>query len=127
MEWLNTGIRALITLALVGVVMWCLILVSNQLFAGAFTDSAGNTVDPHQRAKDLLLVVMPLVTTVLGFWFGTRDQDRVRASAAVQVEQAENRAAAAIDKLTTVTAVSTEPDLLPRARTLRPDLFAPNS
>ncbi|MDQ2707546.1 MAG: hypothetical protein M3Z25_07870 [Actinomycetota bacterium] len=79
---------------------------------GVNTGSGNIVVDEYQRAKDILLVVHPLVTTTFGFWFGAQGKD-----------QAQTRADQAHQQLTAVVAASTDPEILQKAKTSSPHAF----
>jgi hypothetical protein len=113
MERLNAVARAAFTAALVLVTIWWLVEVSSRLGTAPTKDDDGNIiVDEYQRAKDILLVVLPLLTTAIGYWFGAQGKDEAEAKA--QKSQEETKA---------VIAASTDPQLLPRARELYPRAF----
>lgn len=106
METLNAWIRGVVTVLLVlGVGAW-LFVVSLKLGTVPVVDSAGNVIlDEYQRAKDILLVVLPLVTTAMGYWFGAQGKDK-----------AEDRADKAVEEKAAVLAATGDPALLERVR-----------
>jgi hypothetical protein len=112
-EFFKTLVRAIITLLLMAAAAWWLVEVATRLGMTPTKDQDGNIVlDEYQRAKDILLVVLPLVTTALGYWFGSQGKER-----------AEDEANKAKDKLTAVAATSSDPELLANARRLYPTSF----
>jgi hypothetical protein len=71
METLSTWIRGAFTLLLLVLTVWWLTVVASKLGNKPQVDESGAvTLDEFQRAKDILLVVLPLLTTALGYWFG---------------------------------------------------------
>jgi hypothetical protein len=112
METWNTIIRALLTLVLLVASLWWLGEVAGLLSTAPETDTVGNViVDPYQRSKDILLVVLPLLTTALGHWFGAAGKAK-----------AEDKADAAIQQLHEVLDVGSG-DLLPKAKENNPRAF----
>ena len=71
----------------------------------------GNVVDQYQRAKDILLVVLSLVSTTFGYWFGVHGKER-----------AEDRADKAQTKLNAVVS-NAPPEALEQARQKYPEAF----
>jgi hypothetical protein len=70
-----------LTIILLALVTWWLWLVALRLSIAPTKDSAGNVLDQYQRAKDILLVILPLSTTALGYWFGVQGKDKAEAQA----------------------------------------------
>jgi hypothetical protein len=113
MDRLKTNMRFVLTMLLFGLAVWWLIEVASLLGAAPTKDGQGTVVvDRYQRAKDILLVVLPLVATALGYWFGAQGK-----------EQEQQRAESARKQLDAVVAASSEPDLLQRARASYPTAF----
>jgi hypothetical protein len=74
--------RVLITTGLFLFVAWWLFVVSGHLGDAPVVDKQGNVVmDEFQRTKDILLVVLPLLTTALGYWFGSEGKDKAEDAA----------------------------------------------
>ena len=74
--------RVLITAGLFLFVAWWLYAVWHHLGDVPVVDSNGNVVvDEFQRTKDILLVVLPLLTTALGYWFGSEGKDKAEENA----------------------------------------------
>ncbi|MEU0794894.1 hypothetical protein ABZ342_32950 [Amycolatopsis sp. NPDC005961] len=82
-------------------------------------NSDGTTVDQFQRAKDILLVVLPLLTTALGYWFGSAGRQQAEDKA----DQAHDVAGKTQRKLESVLASSTEQNLLEKAMVKDPEAF----
>ncbi|WP_433562959.1 hypothetical protein ACQP1O_36925 [Nocardia sp. CA-151230] len=116
-------IRAAITLVLLGFTAWWLGVVASDLDVMPARDSAGDVVDSYQRAKDILLVVLPLLTSALGYWFGVAGRAQAEAKA-VQADAAAERTNL---QLKTVLDTSTEPGLLDKARRQYPEAFEATS
>jgi hypothetical protein len=74
--------RVLITTGLFVFVAWWLFVVAGHLGDSPLVDKQGNVVmDEFQRTKDILLVVLPLLTTALGYWFGSEGKDKAEDAA----------------------------------------------
>jgi hypothetical protein len=82
-------------------------------------DDDGQTLDTYQRAKDVLLVVLPLLTTALGYWFGAAGRESAEAKASAALSEAKRTQ----QKLEGVLGSSREQDLLSKAQALYPDAF----
>jgi hypothetical protein len=80
----------LVTMLSFSIVVWVLYFVLTNL-GTVPTPAVGSkrAVDPYQNAKDILLVVFPLATAAIGFWFGSDG----KAKAQDQAAQAQNTAA----------------------------------
>ena len=119
MEKFGTWVRALLTFALlVGVALW-LVEVASTIGIPVVKSSDGTVFDQFERAKDVLAVITPLLTTALGYWFGSagRQEAQTTASAArAEADQAHRRLAGVLDS-------SSEPGLLAKARVADPDAF----
>lgn len=112
--------RPILTLIVVALSAWWLLEVSRRLGTAPTLDSEGNiTVDEFQRAKDILLVVLPLTTITLGYWFGAQG----KTAAETKADAAEKKAEEASAALTAVVATSTQPDLLRQAQQQYPQAF----
>src|SRR5262245_2336795 len=82
----KTNLRFVLTLLLFALAVWWLIELAFQLGTAPTIDAQGKiVVDKFQRAKDILLVVLPLVTSALGYWFGAqgKEQEQERAESAL--------------------------------------------
>lgn len=112
MEIFNLVVRAVLTVFILAITAWWLVLVGAKLGIAPVKDATGSVLDEYQRAKDILLVVLPLVTTAFGYWFGARGKDK-----------AEDDAAVARRELTAVLATSDNPKLLRQSRENYPDMF----
>jgi hypothetical protein len=74
--------RVVITAGLFVFVAWWLVVVSRHLGDAPSVNANGDVVlDEFQRTKDILLVVLPLLTTALGYWFGSEGKDKAEESA----------------------------------------------
>src|SRR4051812_50174396 len=81
--------RVLITTGLFVFVAWWLFVVAGHLGDSPVVDQQGNVVmDEFQRTKDILLVVLPLLTTALGDWFGSGGKDKGGGAAQEGAEKA---------------------------------------
>lgn len=113
MEKLGIWLRGFFTFVILGLAIWGFGVTWASMGSAPIRDAAGNvTVDSFQRAKDVLLVVLPLVTTCFGYWFGTQGR-----------EKAEKREQAANEKFNAVIATSKDPAILAEARLKYPEAF----
>ena len=85
------AVGAIIATVLTGaIVIWWLILVANRLGMKPELDNAGNVVlDQYGRAKDILLVVLPLFSAAVAYWVGssgTQDAKKEAAGAKKQLD-----------------------------------------
>lgn len=120
MERVNTIIRAFFTGLIFVMTLWWFYEVAHRLDTAPTTDAEGHVIlDEYGRAKDILLVVLPLLTTVVGYWFGALGKEKADEKAA----QAEERAEAAKARTEAIAMVSSEPDLLRKAQQQYPDAF----
>src|SRR5580765_7846479 len=64
------------------IVFWWLIVVAYHVGSAPVTNSSGAvTLDTFQRTKDILLVVLPLATTAVGFWIGNQSATQAQQTA----------------------------------------------
>lgn len=118
-DW-GTRIRGVITALLLGLVFWWLVVVAANLDSVPRVNAKGQVLlDEFQRSKDILLVVLPLLTTALGYWFGAAGKEKAEERA----EEATRSAAEERRKLQAVLDTSPETELLNRARSAYPDAF----
>jgi hypothetical protein len=109
------NIQFVLTLVLLAIAVWWLVEVATMMGRAPTIDSSGHVmVDRFQRAKDVLLVILPLLTSALGYWFGARDKDRVQG-----------QADSAKDQLNAVVATSSDPELMRKAKEMYPTAFRP--
>ncbi|GAA1052096.1 hypothetical protein [Dietzia natronolimnaea] len=104
--------RFVVTLALVIAVFWCIYLVGSFMGTPVTKQPDDTLLDPYQRAVGLLATLLPLLTIVVGYWFGVTGKD-----------QAEQRANNAQHKLDAVLDSSDEPGLLEKATNRYPSVF----
>jgi hypothetical protein len=97
--------RALVTVALLLATLWALWHVYHVIDEPPIVDQAGKvTLDVYQRAKDILLVVLPLLTTALGYWFGAKESEKAQKdkdTALKQKDQMHAKLQAVLDSSTT--------------------------
>jgi hypothetical protein len=88
METVNTWIRASLTLLLLALTVWWLYYVAAHLGTTPTVDDEGNVIlDQFERSKSILLVVLPLLTTALGYWFGAAGKAKAEEGADVAKAQ----------------------------------------
>ena len=64
-----------------------LILVATRLgVPPQYRENGDLEIDEYARAKDIFVAILPLATTVLGYWFGAAGKEKVeeKADAAIQ-------------------------------------------
>jgi heme/copper-type cytochrome/quinol oxidase subunit 2 len=103
----------LITVFVFGIVIWWLAVVLSRIGSAPTVNSSGAViVDQYERAKDILLVVFPLATAAVGYWFGNQG----RARAQEQAQQAQS-------KMIAVLGTSADGELLKKAAATFPAAF----
>src|SRR5262249_21946071 len=103
----------LITVFVFGIVIWWLAVVLSRISSAPTVTSNGAViVDQYERAKDILLIVFPLATAAVGYWFGNQG----RARAQEQAQQAQS-------KVTAVLGTSADSELLKNAAATFPAAF----
>jgi hypothetical protein len=103
---------AIIVSAITGVIaIWWLYEVSTRLGLPPATDASGNVIDEFQRAKDILIVVLPMFSASIAFWVGSS------GTAAAKKEAADSR-----QQLDAVIDASSE-GVLQKAREMHPSAF----
>jgi hypothetical protein len=118
----------LVTVVSFGIVAWVLFYVVTNLGTAPTPASGGRAaVDTYQNAKDILLVVFPLATATIGFWFGSDGKSKAQdqaAQAQSNAADAQSRALAADRQKSAV--LQAAPDgkaLLDQARKDFPEAF----
>jgi hypothetical protein len=119
MEKAAMYIRAVLTGVLFLITTYWLLEVAGQISSVPTRDTEGHVLDTYQRAKDVLLVVLPLLTTALGYWFGAAGRENAEAKASAALSEAKRTQ----QKLEGVLGSSREQDLLSKAQALYPDAF----
>jgi hypothetical protein len=103
----------LVTVFVFGIVIWWLAVVLSRIGSAPSVNPSGAViVDQYERAKDILLVVFPLATAAVGYWFGNQG----RARAQEQAQQAQS-------KVTAVLGTSADGELLKKAAATFPAAF----
>lgn len=119
MDKASLWIRAALTGLLFLVSTYWLLEVAGQIPAVPTRDSEGHILDTYQRAKDILLVVLPLLTTALGYWFGAAGRENAEAKAQFAMSEASKSQ----KRLEGVLGSSTDQELLSKAQELYPEAF----
>ena len=115
----GSWVRAVITYALLVIAAGWLVVVASTLGIPVVKSIDGSVFDQFQRSKDVLLVVTPLLTTVLGYWFGSAGRQEalnIATSARAEADMAQRR-------LVGVLGSSQEPGLLADATERDPKAF----
>jgi hypothetical protein len=71
-----------VTIFTAAIVTWWLILVANRIGVKPVVENGSVTLDEWSRAKDILLVVLPLFTATLAYWVGSRGTADAKEEAA---------------------------------------------
>ncbi|RSM63575.1 hypothetical protein DMH03_16545 [Amycolatopsis sp. WAC 01376] len=116
----GTKVRAWFTAILLTIMTGWLVVVGFTLDIPITKAADGSVLDVFERSKDVLLVVTPLLTTALGYWFGSAGRHEAQDAASA----ARTEAAVARQQLAGVLDSSSEPGLLGLARQANPQAFA---
>ena len=119
-------VRLVITVLMLLVVVWWLSIVASKLSSQPTLSTDGKVIfDEFQRAKDILIAVLPLLTLALGYWFGAQGTDKAEKKA----DAAEKKAGDATEEAKTAgnqvkafLQVSDE-DLITKAQAAAPEAF----
>jgi hypothetical protein len=118
-EWLKPVGAIVVTLFTGIILVWWLVLVRDKIGATPQLDSEGNVIlDEWQRAKDILLVVVPLFTAAMGYWIGSKES----ATAAEKADKAEKKATEAEQKVEALSG-NLDPQAFQALREKYPNLF----
>ena len=102
----------IVTLSTFGLTVWWLVLIAQRLGQTPTVDAKGNvTLDTYQRAKDILLVVLPLFSAACAYWVGSAGTAKAKEGEQI-----------ARDQLTAVVDVSAA-DVLATAKSKHPEAF----
>jgi chloramphenicol 3-O-phosphotransferase len=106
------AIGAIVATVLTGaIVIWWLVIVAQKLGVKAEVKNGNVVLDQYGRAKDILLVVLPLFSAALAYWVGSSG-----------TQEAKNEAAGAKQQLDAV--IDTAPEgTLQRAKELHRDAW----
>lgn len=112
------GVAVLTLVVLIGVAAW-LFTVARNIDVSVSLAEDGRTVvkDPFTRSKDILSLILPLLTTLVGFWVGTKGTEEAKEETSKAKAQREAFKEVAKDK-----AASGE-DIYELARDKRPTAF----
>ena len=119
MKDFGTWVRMGITVILLAMAAAWLVVVYGALGDPTVKSADGSVLDQFQRSKDILLVVMPLLTTALGYWFGSAGRQEAQNTASA----AQGAADMAQRKLASVLDSSEESGLLDKAKEKDPEAF----
>ena len=104
----------IVTVLTAAIVIWWLVLVATRIGVKPVVENGSVVLDEWTKAKDILLVVLPLFTATLAYWLGARG-----------TAEAKDEAAGAQMKLDAVIDSAAEPGILETARRRHPDAFPP--
>ena len=108
-SWGTIIVTALVAIIVIG---WILLAVLPNLGRAPVYNSTGTlAIDEYSRAKDILVLILPLLTTAVGYWLGSQG-----------TAKAEDRAKKAEDQKSAVLSVSAD-GALEKARKANPDAF----
>ncbi len=80
-----------------GVLAWWLVVVATHIGDSPVVVDGAVALDTFQRSKDILLVVLPLATTAVGYWLGNQGADKAEESAQAAVQDARRSSEIATD------------------------------
>ena len=113
------------TLFVFALVFYALYYVFKDRTTAPEVDASGKvTLDVYGRSKDILLVVLPLATAAVGYWFGNKGV----SDATAQATDAKAEATAAQNETKAVVAAASAQlppgtDILAEAKASHPDAF----
>ena len=111
--------RLALTLVLLAILVWWLWEARGRVATEPLIKDGVVVVDAFKNTQTILLLVVPLATTAIGYWFGAQGKEKAEEKAA----QAEEKAGEASAQLTAVVGASTDDSLLEKARTQYPEAF----
>jgi hypothetical protein len=94
------------------ILIWWLLLVAQRLDMKPVVESGAVVLDEWSRAKDILLVILPLFSASLAYWVGSQG-----------ATEAKKEAKEAKKELDAVLSVSPD-DILKKAKESHPDAFS---
>lgn len=100
------------------VLFWLVILSQRLGKAPVYGENGEVQVDEFARAKDIFVLVLPLLTTAVGFWLGNQGTVKAEAQAASAAEQA-----ASAEAKTQSVLAEAPPGLLAAARNSYPEAW----
>ena len=121
LAWVTTSLRwpvfatisTITTVVVFGILAWSLIYVFKYIDVAPQVDKQGNVVlDKFGNAKTILLAMLPLATTAVGYWLGSKGTVDAQAHAAKAEAQK-----------TAILSVSTDPNILTNALAVHPEAF----
>ena len=107
---------AAVTLLTGGLVVWWLVIVAQRIGVKPEVENGNVVLDEWSRAKDILLVVLPLFSASIAYWVGAQ-------VGAKETNEAKSEAAGAKDKLEAVLDASPQ-GTLESAKEAHPEAFA---
>ena len=114
LEQLRTIGAIVATLFTGGILVWWLIIVADRIGVKPQIVNGSVVLDEWGRAKDILLVILPLFSAALAVWVGSQGTSEAKKDA----EGAKQQLEAVLD-------TSKEPGILAAAREKHPDAFKP--
>jgi hypothetical protein len=72
---------AVVSLVTAAFAIWWLALVANRLGVKPEVENGAVVLDQFQRAKDVLLVVLPLFSASLAYWVGSQGTEKAKKDA----------------------------------------------
>lgn len=92
------GVAVLTLIAVLGVMAW-LVVIAFTLDETVVLAPDGKTVlsDPFGRTKDILVIILPILTTLVGYWVGTKGMDEAKKEEAKAKSQREAFKEVALD------------------------------
>jgi hypothetical protein len=91
-----------VTIVFALLVAWWLLEVARRLGTRPIVENGAVTLDEFQRAKDILVLVLPLLTAAAGYWFGNKGAEGAKDDAERSKEET-RKAEARLQSLLAVT------------------------
>jgi len=128
MTWIKGAGTIVVTLFIFVIVgAWLYFTATKVGVAPVFNSKGIPTIDQYGRAKDILLIVFPLATAAVGFWFGNQQtaQAQKQADTATQSAQlAHAQARQSQAKVEAILGASNDTELIQKAKAASPSAFA---
>jgi hypothetical protein len=126
MKWFRDIGAGITTVLIFVMLIWWLVVVSRYVGTSPVVDAKGNIIqDTFGNAKDILLAILPLATTAIGYWFGSQGTTQAQDTAdhATKTAATATTAAATAQKQLSAVLDQSAPGTLLRAKQNHPDAF----
>lgn len=89
---MRLALAALIMLVVTG---WLILVATRLGVPPQYRENGDIQIDEYARAKDIFVAILPLATTVLGYWFGAAGKEKVEQKAEAATQEADTAKAEA--------------------------------